>query len=313
MQSRPHPGVEPLRREADNNRSARDEPAMLGQAHLDNQLTEAQRAAFERDGYLHVPDALDAQTVLDLEALVDAIYRDHRDAGFDPYTQQSFAAQRPFFFPNFLKEDQRFVNLLDCAATFPLVWGLLGWNIYSYHSHFIVTPPGDPGDERTGRFGFHRDSGRANVELEGSPQPRLSLKVSFWLSDATAADRGNLFVIPGSHLVDWLDLPADGALPEEAVPVLAAPGDAVLFDRRTFHSASPNVSDVTRKALFIGYGYRWLRPKDDMTIGAEMLRQNDPVRRQLLGDDTDANGKFSPKPGAVPLREWLLEQGLLER
>lgn len=285
---------------------------MLGQAHIDNQLTDAQRETFERDGYLHVPKALSAATVAELESLVDAIYAHHREAGFDPYSGKPFAPERPFFFPNFLKEDQRFVNLLDCPATFPLVWGLLGWNIYSYHSHFIVTPPRGCDDPDPGRFGFHRDSGRANVEMEGSPQPRLSLKVSYWLSDAAQPDRGNLFVIPGSHQVDRLDLPPDGALPDAAVPVLAAPGDAVIFDRRTYHSASPNRSDVTRKALFVGYGYRWLRPKDDMTIGPDMLRRNDPVRRQLLGDDTDANGKFSPKPGAVPLREWLLGHELIE-
>lgn len=284
---------------------------MLGQEHIDNQMTDAQRLAFERDGFLHVPGALSEPTVAELEGLVDGIYTSHLDAGFDPYAKSPLNAEGRFFFPNFLKEDQRFVNLLDCPATFPLVWGILGWNIYSYHSHFIVTPP--QAKVAAGRqFGFHRDSGRANVEMEGSPQPRLSLKVSYWLSDASETDRGNLFVIPGSHLADRVELPADGSMPESAVPVLAGRGDAVLFDRRTYHSSSPNVSDVTRKALFVGYGYRWIRPKDDLTVGADLLQRNDPIRRQLLGDDTDANGKYSPKPGEVPLREWLIESNLLQ-
>ena len=60
------------------------------------------------------------------------------------------------------------------------------------------------------------------------------------------------------------------------------PGTAVLFDRRLWHSASPNWSDVTRKVLFYGYGYRWARVKDDMTV-EDLWPKSDPIRRQLLG------------------------------
>ncbi len=285
---------------------------MLGIEHKQHLITGQQRETFEREGFLVVPGALPADLVATLTEMVDDITGSFELAGFDPYAKQAFDPGRPFFFPNFLAQDQRFINLLDWPLTFPLVWGILGWNIYSYHSHFIVTRPRVTGGPRTTRFGFHRDSGRVNLEMEGSPQPRLSLKVSFWLSDASQAGRGNLYVIPGSHLLDRVSLPPEGGQPEGAVPILAAPGDAVLFDRRLYYSASPNDSSVTRKALFIGYGYRWLRPKDDMTIPSALLDKNDPVRRQLLGADTDANGKFSPKPDAVPLRNWLVSESLIE-
>ena len=48
--------------------------------------------------------------------------------------------------------------------------------------------------------------------------------------------------------------------------MLAKPGTAVFFDRRLWHAPSPNWSEVTRKVLFYGYGYRWIRTKDDMTV-----------------------------------------------
>ena len=32
----------------------------------------------------------------------------------------------------------------------------------------------------------------------------------------------------------------------------------------------------------MGYSYRWLRPRDDMTV-AHYLDDADPIRRQLLG------------------------------
>src|SRR5438477_6197968 len=143
------------------------------------------------------------------------------------------------FFPNFIPEDDMFLDLVDCPRVFPKVWGILGWNIYLYHGHLIVTPPRDPnGPKDKKRLGWHQDSGRVNLEMETHPRPRLSLKVAYFLSDASQPGRGNFCIIPGSHLCDTLERPADGfGQPEGAVPVLAKPGTAVFFDRRLWHSA----------------------------------------------------------------------------
>jgi ectoine hydroxylase-related dioxygenase (phytanoyl-CoA dioxygenase family) len=94
--------------------------------------------------------------------------------------------------------------------------------------------------------------------------------------------------------------------PEGAVPVRAKPGTAVFFDRRLWHAASPNWSDVTRKVLFYGYGYRWIRSKDDMTV-EDLWPSSDPIRKQLLGYALNANGRYSPTDEDVPLRGWLQE------
>ena len=126
-------------------------------------------------------------------------------------------------------------------------------------------------------------------------------------TDTSVAGRGNFWVIPGSHLRDTLERPADGTgQPEGAVPVLAKPGTAVFFDRRLWHSASPNWSQITRKVLFYGYGYRWIRTKDDMTVQS-LWETSDPIRRQLLGWGVNANGFYTPTDADVPLRVWLRE------
>jgi len=39
---------------------------------------------------------------------------------------------------------------------------------------------------------------------------------------------------------------------------------------------------VPRKALFYGYSYRWLRPRDNMT-GNHLLDRCTPIQQQLLG------------------------------
>ena len=286
---------------------------MLDERHLQHQLTDEQRSAINEDGYLIVENALPSDLVERLETRVDNIYQAHLDAGYDPYTKNQLTAHNNFFYPNFLGTDQVFVNILDWYKTFPKVWGILGWNIYSYHSHFIITPP-RPAEVR-GKptpLGWHQDSGRVNIEMESSPRPRLSVKVVYWLSDCSEPGRGNFYIIPGSHLWDKLeDRPTDGSLPEGAIAVCCQPGDAVFFDRRLWHARSENDSDITRKGLFYGYGYRWLRSKDNMTIPQEMFERNDPIRQQLLGGGTNANGHFTPKDADVPLKVWLEEKGIL--
>jgi ectoine hydroxylase-related dioxygenase (phytanoyl-CoA dioxygenase family) len=265
---------------------------------LQYRLTDAERRTFCESGLLMIEGALPPARVAALTEAADRIHRRRLAEGFEP--------NKALFFPNFIPEDDLFLDLVDYERILPKVWGILGWNIYLYHCHLIITPPsGEPQPEQPKTFGWHQDSGRVNVEMESHPRPRLSLKVAYFLSDASEPGRGNFWVVPGSHLCDTLERPTEGfGQPEGAVPVLAKPGTAVFFDRRLWHSASPNWSDVSRKVLFYGYGYRWIRTKDDMTV-QDLWPRCDPVRRQLLGDAVNANGRFTPTDADVPLRVWL--------
>jgi len=270
---------------------------------LDYRLTDEERRQFETTGLLILEGALDQEQVTTLTAAIDGLYHTQLTRGHDPRTA--------LFYPNFIPANPLFASLVDYAHVLPKVWGILGWNIYLYHAHLIVTPPaGVPRDDAT--FGWHQDSGRVNLEMEARPRPRLSLKVAYFLSDTSMEGCGNFWVIPGSHLWDTLERPADGVgQPAGAVPVLAPPGAAVFFDRRLWHTASPNWSPLTRKVLFYGYGYRWLRTKDDMTV-QELWPHSDPIRRQLLGDGSTANGRYSPTDDDVPLRVWLRDHSPAE-
>jgi ectoine hydroxylase len=266
-------------------------------------LTDAERQTFNDTGYLMLENTLDTGQVAALTELTDAIHARKVAEGLDP--------TKGLFYPNFLPDNALFADLVDYEKILPKVWGILGWNIYLYHAHLIVTPPsGETANEKT--FGWHQDSGRVNVEIESHPRPRLSLKVAYFLSDTSASGRGNFWVVPGSHLWDTLARSPDSiGQPEGAAPVLAKPGTAVLFDRRLWHAGTPNWSDVTRKVLFYGYGYRWLRTKDDMTVSS-LWEQSSPIRRQLLGWGVNSNGFYSPTDDDVPLRVWLREHSPAE-
>jgi ectoine hydroxylase len=269
---------------------------------LNHLLTDAESHEFESAGYFVVEEAVSGPLLARLLAAADTVYADER--GRRGLPEGAMLNQL-----DFIGRDDVFLELLDHPATFAKVCAILGWNIQLYHSHMIVTPPDTRVDGRgKRRLGWHQDTGRLNAELEGEPRPRVSLKVAFFLSDTSVPGRGNFHVVPGSHLRNTLEFPEDGVSdPPDAVAVCAPPGSAVFFDRRLWHSASPNPSDVTRKVLFYGYSYRWLRPRDDMTVD-HYLPSCDPIRRQLLG--VSANGGFgytSPTDDDVPLRAWMNE------
>lgn len=269
----------------------------MNDACLAHRLTPFEREFFHRNGYLVVENALDAPMVERLTAAVDRV--DARERTAD--TQGKLMSV-----PDILHEDPALVELVDWPATFPKVWGILGWNIYVYHSHIDLTPPADEAALKW-RVAWHQDSMRVNDELESHPRPRLSLKIGFYLSDTREPDRGNTLIVPGSHLLDEIDCPADGVSnPEGAEPVCVGPGSALIIDRRIWHSRSPNLWNQTRKVVWLGYSYRWLRPKDQMTV-THLYPQLDPIQRQLLGYCPTANGTYDPTDADVPLRGWLRE------
>lgn len=260
-------------------------------------LTAAERQRFNEVGYLVVADALSRSMLARLIAAVDRVDARERTA--------SHGAEKLLSFANILPEDDAFVDLLDLPPIFPKVWGILGWNIYVYHTHLDVSPrlqqpPANP-------VAWHQDSMRVNEELEFHPRPRLSLKVGYYLTDVSGADWGNTLLVPASHLRDELDCPDDGcASPKGAIPLRVPAGAALILDRRLWHSRSPNFGPHTRKVVWIGYAYRWLRPKDEMTVQG-LIERADPIRRQLLGHAASANSVYDPAEADLPLRTWLAE------
>jgi ectoine hydroxylase-related dioxygenase (phytanoyl-CoA dioxygenase family) len=80
--------------------------------------------------------------------------------------------------------------------------------------------------------GQHRAVGervhRDHPGIETNPRPRLSVKLAYWLSHVSEPGRGNLQVVPGSHMVNWIDGPPRRDIgwpdPEGATEVTAEPG-----------------------------------------------------------------------------------------
>lgn len=261
-------------------------------------LSDSQRAAFERDGFLVVPDALPLPMVEQLTCAVDRLY----EAGLQ---ESGLSKTNAWNLRNCVVHDPMFRKLLDWPATFPLVVDLLNWNLHLITSHLIVRAPSPPeADVAWKAEGWHRDGGTSSTEMQ-EPHPRLFIKIAYWLTDLSEPGRGNIRFVPGSQRMMGRPAQAEGAPdPYGAVEICAKPGDAVLFEQRTYHAVGPNKSNITRKSLFFGYGYRWIHPMDFKTTPSDILEQCNPIQRQLLGDTKTILGNYIPQDEDVPLRAW---------
>ena len=263
-------------------------------------LTAQQQEEFALNGYLIIPNALTQPALERLTAAVDRLYAE----GVREHGLNKVGA---FELRNAVAHDDAVLDLLDNPSTVPLAVQLLGWDVQLDTSHIIVRPP-QPAETSLSfkASGWHRDGGIATLE---TPEPlnRTRLKICYVLSDMTAPGRGNTRFVPGSHRL--LGAPArleNDIDPVGAREVLAAPGDAFIFENRLFHAVGPNLSSIVRKTIFMGYTYRWLRPLDYVVQPAalEDKVQDDLIRWQLLGFWRSDMAFSLPKDEDVPLRAW---------
>jgi len=278
-------------------------------------ITAEQRTEFQEQGILLIRNALTEQQRDRLEGAVDRVYAQEREGG-------RLKDDGTLHMLGFLPQDDAFGDLLTQPSIFPYIWGLAGWNIYSHHNHLDVTPPNL--SDKPPAWGWHQDGYRQNSDPEtmdpNLPRPMLSLKVGYVLSDLSRTGRGATKVIPGSHLRNTLARTEDGSDPRGTVEITANPGDAFIFDRRLWHSRSVNHSTVTRKILFVGYTYRWIRPLDEMPVDVdgEWWRNRTPVQRQLVGEAPHTANRWGVGwdgyiDEKIPLRHELQTRGLLDR
>ena len=261
--------------------------------------TDEERAFFQKEGYLVVPDALAPESVVRLNQAVDRCGHGEGDKFYNRV--------------DILGLDDAFLELIDTPKVFAKICGFLGWNIWVNHTHYNIRPPDNP--KKRYNYMWHRDGGNFTLDLQNEA-PMTAIKVGFFLTDLSEKDRGCTYLIP-EHLEDAktsVRRDRTAPPPQGALPLLLKPGSAVIFQQRVFHSqGSPNYSLDTRKAIFIQWAFRWLFPVDMMSLGDLNERIQDPIRRQLLGlseprEPGDFSPRYYPLDSEVPLKKFMLQK-----
>ena len=159
--------------------AAPEPPSAKQRAWLQHAATPEQLSFFAANGYLPIPEALDPDLLRRVTAVVDevaeAVWSEKEQAaasaGDGPEPRGEFN-----YFPCVL-EGPAMLELLDCPATFPLLWDIMGWNLQCYHSVISVKPPEEPPDEplppSTRGTGYHQV--RPALPHPSDPQPASAL------------------------------------------------------------------------------------------------------------------------------------------
>jgi ectoine hydroxylase len=263
-------------------------------------LTPEQKAQFDRDGFLVLHNVLPPDLTTRLLETADRL-------ASEGITSDGLSERRHWQMRHCLPADPVFLEMVDHPNILPIVAGILGWDIHLITSHLIVRPPTPDADAHFKGEGWHRDGGQSSWEM-AEPHPRILLKVAFFLSDQSETGRGNTQVVPGSNrLTGPLAKDKDAPHPYGAIEICGKPGDAFIFEQRTYHAVGPNFSDITRKTLFMGYGFRWVRPMDYTVPPVELFPRCNAIQRQLLGDIITPMGVYLPTDEDVPLRKKYQE------
>lgn len=275
--------------------------------HEFTRLTDQQRQQFRDEGYLIVRNALDAETISQLIEAGDRLIA--TDARFNRYETDGGLYDG---FRNCITLDDAFIPLLTHSATLPLVIQLLGSNLQLSTSHLIHRHPDPPGTPDTVRRpGWHRDNGRTSLDLGQANYPRIGLKCAFYLTDLSEPRSGATLLAPGSNrLKERIEIPPGQTDPANAVEPLLQPGDCVIFEYRTWHAGAPNFRDITRKAVMLGYAYRWLKPMDYIRQEDAFLEKLSNIEGYLVGEELDRTLEFQPSGGINPLNEWCQQHGI---
>ncbi len=270
------------------------------------QLTDEQRNQFRNEGYLILRNVLDEDMISSLIEAGDRMIA--TDEPFNRFkTSEYYDGYR-----NCIHMDDAFIPLLTNEITLPLVIQLLGSNLQLSTSHLIYRHPDPSGTPDTVRRpGWHRDGGRTSRDLGEASYPRLGLKCAFYLTDLSQPNSGATLLAPGSNqLRERMEIPEGETDPRNALEPLLNPGDCVIFEYRTWHAGAPNFTEITRKAVMIGYCYRWLKPMDYIKQELSFLEKLSNLERFLVGEEVDDTLEFQPSGGINPLNEWCAEYGV---
>src|ERR1051326_768690 len=259
-------------------------------------LSQQQMEQFQRDGFLVVPNFLNATELTDVKTDIDRICRAKanltRDEGgfnVEKVGGDAFDHTKTALRPGMLRKIQGAVyyvpavqkvftskKMLDCMED------IMGPNVY-YHSSKVMFKPAKGGSPKP----WHQD---AAYWKDYEPS-----QVTVWIAiDDATEENGCVWAIPGSHKLGLvphvhqeLQVPESEIDPKKAAAVPVKAGGLLIFHSLVLHMSKANTSDKPRCAIICDYD-----PSPNPSIELNVLKDPDAKRPAGIRED-----------GVWPLRE----------
>ena len=218
-------------------------------------LSKEQRADFDRDGYVFMPNLFSPDEVGVLRAAAEEIYASDREEVW----RETSGAPRTAFAAHTYDEAHR--RLGSHPRLIEPVMQLLGEQVYM-HQYKINAKAAFDGDV----WQWHQDYGTWARD-DGMPEPR-AMNISVFLDEVTPAN-GPLLLIPGSHKKGVVEAGHDlqttsyplWTLDRETVRKLAdegglvapigEPGSVLMFHGNVVHASPANISPWSRVIVYL--------------------------------------------------------------
>jgi ectoine hydroxylase-related dioxygenase (phytanoyl-CoA dioxygenase family) len=253
---------------------------------------------FQQQGFLVLKQVLSKEKVKRLNQAIDEIIK---------HEPQSLS----YNIYNSIERSQEIASLMDEPSILPLIVNILGFNIQLHISHLTIRHQNPTPEQAVGTQSFinwHQDGPHPKFPAMNGITPLYYVKTCYILSDLSQPDRGNTKVIPGSHRRPFQPEHVDvNAAVHDEVQITGEPGDVFVFGQNLWHAAAPNRSSITRRLLFLGYSYLWMKPIDYRAPSEQLLRAATPLQKQLLGCvDEDPFRNYVPKADELLLKALYL-------
>lgn len=246
-------------------------------------------------GFLVLPELLEPELCHILRERLTRL-KDKYDP--EPWREDPEVEGKRYTFKNIVQEDDVFLQLAIYEPILSIVDQLIGRDATLHFSHGMIRPI-----TTRPTTGWHRDGPplQARYAQLAQPVPLVTLRFGVFLTDLSEPNMGNLVVVPGSHkAIREPDLEGTDQVEDlpGSVPVLLREGSAVIFHNALWHAVMANRSPFDRLAVYLGYGFPWMRFWDG-DLSAPGIQDRVPAKfRHLLGGfekPSDAySGRLAP-------------------
>jgi hypothetical protein len=231
------------------------------------------RYLFDLQGYLSVPDALSAETVDQLNEVIDEMAE--QEMGSQETTHRWF---------DLLARSRLFRDLIDNPPVLPILAELLGKEFRLDHEYVDVIRSG-MGPIGAGLHGGAAPFRAAEYYWAGDGQLHSGLVVVAYNLKNIGPDDGGFACVPGSHKAafafpdGWKDL----ANPHPCVRrVTGSAGSAIIFTEALTHGTLPWRGSDQRRTVFYKYSPRplaWSRTLYDPSAYPDLTDQQRDILR----------------------------------
>ena len=288
-------------------------------------LDEEQVRFFVEQGYLVVPDLMDAGELEELKREIVVVARDHykrenstavsEDADDSEVLKSILCIHQPHFVSPIIEKYVRHPEI--CGVLSQITGAHLPWwdgSVKCMQSMYFVKPPEFQGQA------WHQD------EIYIPTRDRSLIGAWIAVDDATQ-ENGCLWIVPGSHKTGYLYSQRDHDNPDEfdsapesygfdeseEVPVEVKAGTVVFFNGYLLHRSRKNRSDIYRRVLVNHYCNSWSLLPWSLTEGERVANAD---RRNIVpvsGVDPYAWKGYEEPPKSVHLRQCKAIRDLEEK